>query len=138
MHQTQCVQTCLRSLKSEEICTANLIDKFQILATLLTFLKETSHVSQILLDDFKACSGYKIIIDFALRLEKETSDEARNALKTLFFVLEEFIAAGFNELRPSGANLGVNMFKIEGFQVPEPIGKGRTVSVINFYTLFVI
>ncbi len=39
MHQTQCVQTCLRSLKSEEICTANLIDKFQILATLLTFLK---------------------------------------------------------------------------------------------------
>jgi len=81
-----------------------------------------------LLDDFKACSGYKIIGDFALRLEKETSDEAKNALKTLFFVLEEFIAAGFNELKPSGTNLGINMFKIDGFQVPEPVGKGRTVS----------
>lgn len=45
----------------------------------------------------------------------------------MFFVLEEFIAAGFSELRPSGANLGVKMFKIEGFQVPEPLGKGRTV-----------
>ena len=41
--------------------------------------------------------------------------------------MEEFASAGFYELKPTASNLNTNMFKIDGFQVPQPMGKGRTV-----------
>ena len=94
-------------------------------------------MSQQLLDDFKATSGYRIIADLVLRLDKESTDEARSALKTIFYILIEFTSAGFNELRPTAStNLGVNMFRIEGFQVPEPLGKGKTVRNPQVFQLF--
>ena len=70
-------------------------------------------------------------------MESEESAEAKSAIKTLFYVLEEFIAAGSNELKLSNSNLGINMFKIEGFQIPEPMGKGRTVRNTHVFQLLI-
>ncbi|CAF0832439.1 unnamed protein product, partial [Brachionus calyciflorus] len=126
VHANECVQQCLLCLDPGEICSSNLIERTNLLITLLTFIRETSSLSQILLDDFRLNSGYKIIVDIILRLEKEyTKEECRHVLKNLFFTLEEFVSAGSIELKPNSTN--VNMFKIEGFQVPQPQGKGRTV-----------
>ena len=95
--------------------------------TLITFLRETSFVSQTLLDDFKSSSGYKLITELAIRLEKENTDETRVAMKNLLICLEDFVTAGFIELKPSNPNLNTNMFKIDGFQLPQSQGRGRTV-----------
>lgn len=120
-------------MDSNEICSANLVEKMQLLITIMTFLRETSFVSQILLDDFRLSHGYKTIVDIAVRLEKENTNEAKLALRNLFFCVEEFMSAGFNELKPSSSNINTNMFKIEGFQIPQPIGKGRTVRNTNAF-----
>ncbi len=70
-------------------------------------------------------------------MEKEENEESKHCLKNIFHILEEFIAAGNTELKPSSANLGVNMFKIEGFQVPQPLGRGKTVRNPHVFQLLI-
>lgn len=126
VHGNECIKQTLRYLTPGEICSANLLERTDLLVTLLTFIRETSISSQILLDDFRLSSGYKIIVDVVLLLEKEYSkDECRRALRNLFFTIEEFVSSGSIELKPNSTNLA--MFKIDGFQMPQPHGKGRTV-----------
>jgi WD repeat and FYVE domain-containing protein 3 len=69
----------------------------------------------------------------AIKIEKENNDEAKNNLKNLFYAIEEFISAGSVELKPIGTNINTNIFKIEGFKVPQPIGKGRTLRNIHAF-----
>lgn len=71
----------------------------------------------------------------ACRLEREGTHEAKVALKNLFITIEDFTAAGFNEMKPVYANLNTNMFKIDGFQVPQPAGLGRTVRNTHAFQL---
>jgi hypothetical protein len=56
-------------------------------------------------------------------------------LKNLFICIDEFTAAGFTEMKPVCTNLNTNMFKIEGFQVPQPAGQGRTVRNTHAFQL---
>ena len=122
---SQCIQMCLQCMNHGDICSANLVERTQLLITILTFLRETSFLSQILLEDFRVFSGYKLIADVAIRLEKDNKDESRQEMKNLFYCLEEFSSAGHNELKMNNSN--ISMFKIEGFEIPQPSGKGRTV-----------
>ena len=46
-----------------------------------------------------------------------------------------FTSAGFNEIKPVYANLNTNMFKIEGFQLPQPVGEGFTVRNTHAFQL---
>jgi hypothetical protein len=65
-----------------------------------------------------------------LRLEREPpkDDPTKQAvLRRLFNSLEELVYAGFAEIKPVISNLNTNMFKIDGFQVPQPLGRGKTV-----------
>jgi len=134
IHQSQCIQTCLQCMEKEEICSSNLIERQQLLITLLTFLRETSLLSPILLDDFRVASGYRILIEMVIRLEKENTPEASSALRNLFFCIEEFVAAGFSELKITSSNLNTNMFKLEGFKMPESqADKGRSVRNIHAF-----
>lgn len=131
--ETHCVQNTLACLDPGEICSSNLIERTQLLISLLTFIRETSFLNQTLLDDFKQSSGYRIVVDIILRLEKENRDDTKHTLKSLFYALEEFVSAGSVELKPTSSNLNTNMFKIEGFQIPQPQGKGRTVRNTNAF-----
>ena len=102
---------------------------------MLTFLRETGSISQQLLDDFKQTSGYRIVIDMILRVERDSSSDEpsfkdpvkMNVLKRLFYALEELVYAGYIEIKPNVSNLNTNVFKIDGFQVPQPVGRGKTV-----------
>ena len=128
IHQSQCIQTCIQTMEHEEICSSNLIERQNLLMTILTFIRETSGISPILLDDFRQAGGYRILLEIAIRLEKENANETNMALRNLFFCIEEFVSAGFTELKLTSSNLNTNMFKLEGFKMPEPqSGKGKTV-----------
>ncbi len=135
LHDEKCVYMCLQFFEPEAMCASNLLERCQLLITLLVFVKETSHLSQVLLDDFKAASGYKVIVDMALRLEKEKFMEQK-VCRDYFYCLEEFVTAGHVELKFSSTNSNASMFKVDGFRIPEPSGKGRTVrNLLAFQSL---
>lgn len=127
----ECIQTCLQCFDPDDICAANLVERAELLITLVTFLRETCFLSQTLLDDFKQTSGYRIVIDMILRLERDAAykdDSAKmSVLRRLFLALEELVYSGYVELKPVVSNLNTNVFKIDGFQVPQPLGRGKTV-----------
>ena len=108
-----------------------MVERGELLITLITFLRETCFLSQTLLDDFKQTSGYRIAIDVILRLESDASykdDSSKmSVLRRLFLALEELVYSGFVEIKPVVSNLNTNVFKIDGFQVPQPLGRGKTV-----------
>ena len=70
-----------------------------------------------------------------LRVERDSSSDEpsfkdpvkMNVLKRLFYALEELVYAGYIEIKPNVSNLNTNVFKIDGFQVPQPVGRGKTV-----------
>ena len=117
IHQSQCIQTCMQCMEHSEVCSSNLIERQQLLVVLMTFIRETSFLSSLLLDDFRLAFGYRILIDIAMRLERENNPEASNALRNLFYCVEEFVSAGYADLKISNSNLNTNMFKLEGFKV---------------------
>lgn len=43
------------------------LDMVQMFVTVFCFLKDSSEVSQILLDDFRACQGYMFLSEFLLK-----------------------------------------------------------------------
>jgi len=51
----------------------------EIFATIFCCLKDSSDFSQVLLDDFSACGGYKFLLEYLLHLERKDTDEATNA-----------------------------------------------------------
>ena len=120
IQHAQCIQTSLQCMEGDEICSGNLLERFQLMATLITFLRETCFLNNILLDEFRHANGYKTIADMCLRLEREDREETRLALKNLIYCVEEFVAAGCSELKLSAASVSATMFKIEGFQMPQP------------------
>lgn len=50
-----------------DLSPLEVVDMF---VTVSYFLKDSSEVSQILLDDFNTAQGYKFLSDFLLRLDK--------------------------------------------------------------------
>ena len=56
-------------------------------------------------------------------------------LKKLLAELDEFTLAGFDELKISHANL--NKFKMDGFQMPEPKGEGKTIRNVHAFQAFI-
>ena len=50
--------------RAQDLSPLELVEMF---VTVFCFLKDSSEVSQTLLDDFKACQGYNFLADFLLR-----------------------------------------------------------------------
>ena len=125
----------MQCMEHGEVCSSNLIERQQLLVVLMTFIRETSFLSSILLDDFRLAFGYRILLDIAIRLEKENNAEANAALRNLFFCIEEFVSAGYSDIKLSNSNLNTSMFKLEGFKMPEPpqVSRGRTVRNTNAF-----
>jgi len=48
----------------QELSPIELVEMF---VTVFCFLKDSSEVSQVLLDDFRTCQGYLFLTDFLLR-----------------------------------------------------------------------
>ena len=62
--ESDCIQKTLESI--DDNSALNLIEKTDVLFTLLTMLKDSSKLCQILIDDFRS-TGYRIISDVILK-----------------------------------------------------------------------
>ncbi|CAG5919009.1 unnamed protein product [Menidia menidia] len=81
IHEKECLATCVQNMQqSDDLSPLEIVEMF---AGLSCFLKDSSGVSQTLLDDFRMCQGYTFLCDLMLRLEQAKEDESKDALKDL-------------------------------------------------------
>ncbi len=60
-----CVALCIENMQRvQELSPLELVEMF---VTVFCFLKDSSEVSQILLDDFRSCQGYVFLSEFLLQ-----------------------------------------------------------------------
>ncbi|XP_076326045.1 WD repeat and FYVE domain containing 3 bchs isoform X2 [Tachypleus tridentatus] len=130
IHSKGCVAQCVENMQRvQELSPLEIVEMF---VTIFCFLKDSSEVSQLLLDDFRSCQGYIFISEFLLKLERETSLEACEALRNLILLLASLTTCGFFELKPSHATSG-SLFQIPGFVLPQPMGRGTSVRNIQAF-----
>lgn len=119
IHNKECVSLCVENMQRvQELSPLEIVEMF---VTVFCFLKDSSEVSQSLLDDFRSCQGYIFLSEFLLRMEQDTSQEACEALRNLVLLIASLTICGFIELKPSHASTG-SLFQIPGFQLPQPTG----------------
>ncbi|XP_076857169.1 WD repeat and FYVE domain-containing protein 3-like isoform X2 [Brachyhypopomus gauderio] len=132
IHEKECLSTCIQNMKqSEDLSPLEIVEMF---AGLSCFLKDSSDVSQTLLDDFRMCQGYTFLTDVMLKLEQGKGDESKDALKDLVNLVTALTAYGVSELKPAGLTTGAP-FLLPGFVVPQPSGKGHTVRNIQAFSV---
>ncbi|KFM56664.1 WD repeat and FYVE domain-containing protein 3, partial [Stegodyphus mimosarum] len=102
----------------QELSPLEIVEMF---VTVFCFLKDSSEVSQIILDDFRTCQGYIFLSEFLLRLEQNTSEEACEALRNIVLLIASLTSCGYIELKPSHASTG-SLYSLPGFQIPHLSG----------------
>lgn len=67
--EKECLGTCVQNMQqSDDLSPLEIVEMF---AGLSCFLKDSSDVSQTLLDDFRMCQGYAFLCDLMLRYNLE-------------------------------------------------------------------
>ncbi|KAM9447222.1 WD repeat and FYVE domain-containing protein 3 isoform 4-T5 [Clarias gariepinus] len=132
IHEKECLSTCIQNMQqSDDLSPLEIVEMF---AGLSCFLKDSSDVSQTLLDDFRMCLGYTFLTELMLRLEQAKEDESKDALKDLVNLVTALTTYGVSELKPAGLTTGAP-FLLPGFVVPQPSGKGHTVRNIQAFSV---
>ncbi|CAL9708759.1 unnamed protein product [Knipowitschia caucasica] len=132
IHEKECLSTCVQNMQqSDDLSPVEIVEMF---AGLSCFLKDSSDVSQTLLDDFRMCQGYSFLCDLLLRLEQAKEDECKDALKDLVNLVTCLCTYGVSELKPAGLTTGAP-FLLPGFILPQPSGKGHTVRNMQAFSV---
>ncbi|XP_072570551.1 WD repeat and FYVE domain-containing protein 3 isoform X3 [Paramormyrops kingsleyae] len=132
IHEKECLSSCIQNMQqSDDLSPLEIVEMF---AGLSCFLKDSSDVSQTLLDDFRMCQGYTFLCDLMLRLEQAKEDDSKDALKDLVNLVTSLTTYGLSELRPAALTTGAP-FLLPGFVVPQPSGKGHTVRNIQAFSV---
>ncbi|XP_063226772.1 WD repeat and FYVE domain-containing protein 3 isoform X2 [Bacillus rossius redtenbacheri] len=130
IHQKCCVALCIDNMQRvPELSPLEIVEMF---VAVFCFLKDSSEVSQMLLDDFRACQGYLFLSDFLLKLEQDSRPEAQEAIRNLVLMVASLTMCGHIELRPSQASMG-SLFHMLGFSLPQPSGRGASVRNIQAF-----
>ncbi|XP_059163899.1 WD repeat and FYVE domain-containing protein 3-like isoform X2 [Physella acuta] len=133
IHEKGCVRHCIENMqRAQDLSPLELVEMF---VTVFCFLKDSSEVSQLLLDDFRSCQGYVFLSEFLLKLELDLAEESIQALRNLVLLVGSLTTCGFSEMKPSYSNTG-SLFQMPGFIIPSPSGKG--VSVRNLQAFQVL
>ncbi|CAG9119380.1 unnamed protein product [Plutella xylostella] len=131
IHNKGCVGLCIENMQRiPELTPLEVVEMF---VAAFCFLKDSSEVSQLLLDDFRTCQGYVFLSEFLLKLEEErvSGTEARAALRNLVLMVSSLCACGFTELRPPRAN--TELFQLQGFVLPQPAARGQAVRNVQAF-----
>ncbi|XP_036056670.1 WD repeat and FYVE domain-containing protein 3 isoform X4 [Onychomys torridus] len=132
IHEKECLSTCVQNMQqSDDLSPLEIVEMF---AGLSCFLKDSSDVSQTLLDDFRIWQGYNFLCDLLLRLEQAKEAECRDALKDLVNLVTSLTTYGVSELKPAGVTTGAP-FLLPGFAVPQPAGKGHSVRNVQAFAV---
>ncbi|KAK2495110.1 hypothetical protein MC885_007783, partial [Smutsia gigantea] len=132
LFKKECLSTCVQNMQqSDDLSPLEIVEMF---AGLSCFLKDSSDVSQTLLDDFRIWQGYNFLCDLLLRLEQAKEAESKDALKDLVNLITSLTTYGVSELKPAGITTGAP-FLLPGFAVPQPAGKGHSVRNIQAFAV---
>uniref|UniRef100_A0A8D1LFM6 WD repeat and FYVE domain-containing protein 3 n=1 Tax=Sus scrofa TaxID=9823 RepID=A0A8D1LFM6_PIG len=132
IHEKECLSTCVQNMQqSDDLSPLEIVEMF---AGLSCFLKDSSDVSQTLLDDFRIWQGYNFLCDLLLRLEQAKEAESKDALKDLVNLITSLTTYGVSDLKPAGVSTGAP-FLLPGFAVPQPAGKGHSVRNIQAFAV---
>ncbi|XP_060523655.1 WD repeat and FYVE domain-containing protein 3 [Cylas formicarius] len=130
IHSKSCVALCIENMKKvPELAPLELVEMF---VTVFCFLKDSSEVSSVLLDDFRQAQGYVFLSDFLLKLENEKSSESQESVRNLVLMITSLCMCGYIELKPSQASTG-SLFQMQGFILPQPSGRGTSVRNIQAF-----
>ncbi|XP_053612398.1 WD repeat and FYVE domain-containing protein 3 isoform X1 [Plodia interpunctella] len=144
IHNKGCVGLCIENMQRiPELTPLEVVEMF---VAVFCFLKDSSDVSQLLLDDFRSCQGYLFLSEFLLKHERQeppdyltsgleeervSGSEARAALRNLVLMISSLCACGFSELRPTRAN--TELFQLQGFVLPQPSTPGQAVRNVQAF-----
>ncbi|XP_068245244.1 WD repeat and FYVE domain-containing protein 3 isoform X2 [Palaemon carinicauda] len=132
IHNKGCVALCVDNMeRGQDLSPLEIVEMF---VTVFCFLKDSSDVSQTLLDDFRSSQGYAFLAEFLLRLEGNTADESREALRNLVLLVSSLSYCGYVELKPSSASIG-SLFHMPGFTLPVPSGRGASVRNVQAFNV---
>ncbi|KAK3895111.1 hypothetical protein Pcinc_001157 [Petrolisthes cinctipes] len=132
IHNKGCVGLCVENMeRGQDLSPLEIVEMF---VTVFCFLKDSSEVSQTLLDDFRSSQGYAFLAEFLLRLEADTTDESRDALRNLVLLVSSLSYCGYVELKPSSASVS-SPFHIPGFTLPVPSGRGASVRNVQAFNV---
>uniref|UniRef100_A0A8K9UQS2 WD repeat and FYVE domain containing 3 n=1 Tax=Oncorhynchus mykiss TaxID=8022 RepID=A0A8K9UQS2_ONCMY len=132
IHEKECLATCIQNMQqSDDLSPLEIVEMF---AGLSCFLKDSSDVSQTLLDDFRMCQGYTFLCDLMLRLEQAKEEDSSDALKDLVNLVTLLTTYGVTDLKPAGLTTGAP-FLLPGFVLPQPSGKGHTVRNLQSFSV---
>ncbi|TMW39411.1 hypothetical protein DOY81_015509, partial [Sarcophaga bullata] len=111
IHSKGCMALCVDNMR--RLTFGNPLEIVEMFVTVFCFLKDSSQVSQILLDDFKASQGYIFLSDFLLKFDtsRTQSIEVQAAIRNLVLMISSLCMCGFNELRPPQAQINA-LFKM--------------------------
>ncbi|XP_037812431.1 WD repeat and FYVE domain-containing protein 3 isoform X2 [Lucilia sericata] len=135
IHSKGCMALCVDNMR--RLTFGNPLEIVEMFVTVFCFLKDSSQVSQILLDDFKASQGYIFLSDFLLKFDtsRTQSIEVQAAIRNLVLMISSLCMCGFNELRPPQAQINA-LFKMQNFQMPQ--ASSRETCVRNIYAFQVL
>ena len=94
-------------------------------------IKGNHDYMQVILDDFNASKGYKMLYDYILYLEGLSNhQEAMEAKRNLILLIQNLTMAGYVNLEPTLTDGGP--FQDPSFYVPTPINQGMLISLSMF------
>ncbi|XP_050428058.1 WD repeat and FYVE domain-containing protein 3 [Adelges cooleyi] len=132
IHGKNCIELCVDNLRqSSDLSPLEIVDMF---VTVSYFLKDSSDVAQVLLDDFNTANGYSFLSDFLLSLENDESNEAQEAMRNLVLIIASLSMSGYSELKPDPDNTD-SRFQHLGFTIPQPKGPGQSVRNISAFSV---
>ncbi|ALC38357.1 bchs [Drosophila busckii] len=135
IHSKGCMALCVDNM--QRLTFGNPLEIVEMFVTVFCFLKDSSQVSQILLDDFRASQGYVFLSDFLLKFDNARSQtlEIQAAIRNLVLMISSLCMCGFYELRPPAAQFNT-VFKLQNFQLPQ--ASSRETCVRNVYAFQVL
>lgn len=133
IHSKGCVALSIDNMqRSPQLTPLEVVEMF---VAVFCFLKDSSEVSQTLLDDFRVCQGYGFISDFMLKLIEEDKDqngETQAATRNLVFMIASLCMCGYHEPRLNHNPTGT-LFQMQGFQMPQTTSRHTCVRNVHAF-----
>uniref|UniRef100_T1KMA3 WD repeat and FYVE domain-containing protein 3 n=1 Tax=Tetranychus urticae TaxID=32264 RepID=T1KMA3_TETUR len=137
LHDKSCISVSIENIsRMYELSKASEDEIYEMLSVMINFITEVYYAHPpsvgILLDDFKTNLGYHFIVDFVLKLERDTTTHA-NIIRKVLSLVTSLTKIGTSELKPRP--LSVNqLFIMSDFTCPKPNPK-HSVKNLNAITV---
>nr|XP_029733035.1 LOW QUALITY PROTEIN: WD repeat and FYVE domain-containing protein 3-like [Aedes albopictus] len=131
LHTKGCMSLCVDNMqRSSQLQPLEVVE---MVVSVFCFLKDSSEVSQILLDDFKSCQGYLFLVDFLIKLDQEDrkSQDTEAAIRNLVLMTASLCICGYNELKVTFNNN--SLFQMQGFKMPQVSSRGTCVRNLHAF-----